>query len=91
MAEKSNWQAAVYVKWNKQWPKKWSQKKSWDWLKDWKQVTAAWSTMGDWDMVLWVDVKSPEELEKFVCEKLWSQDWVEATESQWARQVWEAA
>ncbi len=88
---KSNWQATVYVKWNKEWSKQWAQKKSWDWLKDWKEVSSAWSTMGDWDMVLWVDVSSPEDLEKFVSEKLWSQKWVESTESHWARQVWSAA
>ena len=90
MATKSNWQATVYLKWNKEWSKQWAQKKSWDWLKDWKEVSSAWSTMGDWDMVLWVNVETPEQLEKFVSEKLWSQKWVEATESHWARQVWAA-
>jgi len=45
-----------------------AQKQSWDWLKDWKEVSSAWSTMGDWDMVLWVNVSSPEDLEK-ICER----------------------
>ena len=82
-----NWQAQVFVKWNKKWPKEWAKAKTWDWLKEWPEVQTAWSTMGDWDCVLWVEAKDPEELENFVCNKLWSKEWVEKTESKWAREV----
>jgi DNA-binding Lrp family transcriptional regulator len=82
------WQAQILVKWNKKWPKEWAKAKTWDWLKEWPEVKSAWSTMGDWDAVLWVEAKDPEELESFVCNKLWGKDWVEKTESTWARSVW---
>jgi len=44
--------------------------------------------MGEWDMVLWVDVSTPEELEKFVHDKLWAKKWVENTKSTWTKEVW---
>ncbi len=87
----SKWQAQIYVKWNKNWSKEWAQNKTWEWLKEWPEVKTAWSTMGDWDMVLWVDVSNPDAAEQFVSEKLWSKSWVEKTETHWARQVWNKA
>ena len=87
----NKWHAQVYVKWNKNWPKEWAKAQSWDWLKEWPEVKTAWSTMGDWDCVFWVDTDSPEKLEEFVCSKLWAKDWVEKTETHWARQVWSKA
>ena len=30
----------------------------------------AWSTMGEWDLTLWVDADGPDALEKFVSKKL---------------------
>lgn len=91
MSNSSEWQAQVYVKWNKKWPSKWAEAQSWDWLKDWPEVKTAWSSMGEWDMVLWVEASNPAGLEKFVCEKLWGNDWVEKTETHWAREVWQRA
>jgi hypothetical protein len=43
--------------------------------------------MGQWDIVLWVDVKSPEDLEKFVQEKLWAKKWIADTKSTWTKEV----
>lgn len=79
----SKWTAQVQVKWNKDAPQG-----DWSWLKKWKEVKWAASTMGEWDMVLWVDVKTPEELEKFVHEKLWAKKWVSDTKSTWTKEVW---
>ena len=73
------WTAQVQVKWNKDAP----QGENWSWLKDWSEVKWAWSTMGDWDMTLWLDVSSPEELENFVHTKLREKKWVEDTKSTW--------
>jgi len=78
------WTAQVHVKWNKDAPV-WE---NWSWLKKWKEVKWAASTMGEWDMVLWVDVQTPEELEKFVHEKLWAKKWVTNTQSTWTKEVW---
>lgn len=86
-----NWQAQIYIKWNKNWPSNWAGKKTWDWLKEWPEVKQAWSAMGEWDLILVVDTHSPDEIENFVCEKLMSRNWVEKTETHWVRQVWQAA
>lgn len=80
------WTAQVQVKWNKDAP----QGENWSWLKDWDEVKWAWSTMGDWDMTLWLDVSNPEDLEKFVHEKLRTKNWVEDTKSTWTKEVWAA-
>ena len=80
----SVWSAQVQVKWTKDAPVT----KDWNWLKDWKEVKWAASTMGEWDMVLWVDANSPEELEKFVHEKLRSKNWITDTKSTWTKEVW---
>lgn len=80
------WTAQVQVKWNKDAP----QGENWEWLKDWSEVKWAWSTMGDWDMTLWLDVSSPADLEKFVHEKLRTKNWVEDTKSTWTKEVWAA-
>ena len=61
------WTAQVQVKWTKEAPV-WE---NWDWLSEWSEVKWAASTMGEWDMTLWVDVQTPEALENFVHKKLW--------------------
>jgi len=82
MSEK--WTAQVHVKWNKDAPV-WE---NWGWLKDWKEVKWAASTMGEWDMVMWVDVQTPADLEHFVHDKLRSKNWVADTHSTWTKEVW---
>jgi DNA-binding Lrp family transcriptional regulator len=80
----SKWTAQVQVKWTKDAPV-WE---NWNWLKKWKEVKWAASTMGEWDMILWVDCNSPEELEKFIHEKLRAKKWVSDTKSTWTKEVW---
>lgn len=82
----NKWRAQVMVKWAKDAPKM----DNWDWLKEWKEVSWAGSTMGDWDLTLWVDVKGPEELESFVHKKLRAKPWVVDTHSTWVKEVWAA-
>ncbi|MBT7608335.1 MAG: Lrp/AsnC ligand binding domain-containing protein [Bacteriovoracaceae bacterium] len=79
--------AQVQVKWNKEAP---IASDDWSWLKEWSEVKWAGSTMGDWDMTLWVDAKDPEELEQFVYSKLRSKNWVADTKSVWTKKVWAA-
>jgi hypothetical protein len=83
----SSWMAQVQVKWNKEAP---IANDDWAWLKEWSEVKWAGSTMGDWDMTLWVNVKTPEELEQFVHSKLRSKNWVTDTKSVWTKQIWAA-
>jgi len=82
----AKWRAQVMVKWSKDAPR-WD---NWNWLKEWNEVSWAGSTMGDWDMTLWVDVSSPEELENFVHNKLKATNWVDETYSTWVKEVWAA-
>lgn len=81
------WNAQVYVKWNKDAPV-WE---NWAWLKEWPEVKWAASTMGEWDMVMWVDVQTPADLEHFVHDKLRSKKWVADTQSTWTKEVWKVA
>lgn len=83
----SKWTAQVNVKWNNNAPAT----ESWEWLQEWSEVKWAWSTTGEWDMTLWVDVSTPDELESFVHNKLRSKNWVENTQSTWTKEVWQAS
>jgi DNA-binding Lrp family transcriptional regulator len=83
----NKWTAQVQVKWTKNAPV-WE---NWDWMQEWPEVKWAASTMGDWDMILWVDVSNPETLEDFVHNKLWSKNWVAETKSTWTKEVWSQA
>lgn len=82
----SKWIAQVDVKWNSDW----SGNQDWEWLKEWTEVQWAGSTMGDWDLTLWIDVKTPAELEEFVHTKLRAKNWVADTRSTWTKEVWAA-
>ena len=81
------WSAVINVKWNNN--VNWSE--GWEWLNEWSEVKTAWSTMGQWDMSLWVNLDTPADVEKFVHEKLRAKNWVEDTETHWVKQVWNAA
>lgn len=77
------WQAWVSVKWKPGAPK--------DAWKKWKsdnKMRAAWSTTGDWDCAIWVDAKSPDDVEKLVWDKIRKNSWVENTETHWIKQWW---
>jgi len=78
------WSAHVWVRWNKNW--NWQDK--WEWAEKWPEVKAAWSTMGDWDACLWVEANGPDDLEKFVKENLWKENWVEKTHTTWVKDMW---
>ena len=73
------------------WRNKAPANKDWEWLKEWPEVKWAWSTTGAWDMTLWVDVSTPDELETFVHGKLRGKNWIIDTQSTWTKEVWNAA
>lgn len=80
MATAGKWQGWVQVKWKPGAPD--SAWKSWaknDWVK------AVWSTQGNWDCSVWLDVKTPDQLEQFVWKHVRSNKWVEQTETHWAK------
>ncbi len=75
-----NWQAWVQIKWKPGAPA--------DAWKGWEEsswVKGVWSTQGNWDCSVWLDVASPSELEKFVWQDVRKNKWVEDTETSWAK------
>lgn len=78
------WRAQVLVKWTAEGKQEWQQ---WDWSV-WSEVEEVWSAMGEWDLILWVSVSTPDELETFVHQKLGQQPWVDSTKSSWNKQLY---
>jgi hypothetical protein len=76
----SSWQGWVQVKWKPGAPvdawKGWTKS---EWVK------GVWSTQGDWDCSVWLDVSTPAELESFVWKEVRKNKWVEDTETSWAK------
>lgn len=80
---KQEWQAWVWVKWKPGTPSTaWESWKSNSWIK------GAWSTLGQWDCVLWLNAKTPEELEEFVWKTIRKNEWVQDTNTTWSKQWW---
>ncbi len=77
------WQAWVHVKWKPGTPEN-----AWEsWAKN-NWVRGVWSTTGSWDAMVWVDAKSWDDLEKFVWKDVRTNQWVDRTETTWAKQWW---
>ena len=53
-----------------------------------KEIKEAWSTTGDWDCSLWVDVDNPAKVEKIVWGKIRANKWVDKTETHWSKKWW---
>jgi DNA-binding Lrp family transcriptional regulator len=82
-AQQPNWGVWIWIKWKPGTPSDaWRQ---WHAL---KEVKEAWSTSGDWDCSLWADIDSPEAVEKFVWNKIRSNQWVDKTETHWSKKCW---
>ena len=79
----SDWKAHVWVKWDKGY-----KNGDWSWVEKLPNVDRAWTTMGDWDCCLEVDIDKPGDLENFVWKNLKQNDWVSDTHSTWSKEVW---
>lgn len=77
------WQAWVWIKW-----KPGASGTAWETWKGHPQIGAAWSTLGAWDCVLAVKADTPEALEDFVWRTLRKNEWVQDTNTTWAKQWW---
>ncbi len=85
MANQNQWQAWIHVKWKPGAPDTaWQAWKNSEWVK------GVWSTTGAWDCSIWIDVANWDELEKFVWKEVRTNEWVERTETNWAKQWWAA-
>ena len=80
MAE-GKWQGWVWVKWKPGTPAT-----AWENWKGNPVLKGAWSTQGDWDCALLIDVKTPDDFEKFVWNDVRKNQWVENTHSFWSKQ-----
>ena len=78
-----NWQTWVWVKWKPGTPTN-----AWEKWKSNPLVTTAWSTLGEWDCVLCLSVRDPDELEQFVWKNLRANEWVESTSTMFAKKWW---
>jgi DNA-binding Lrp family transcriptional regulator len=81
--ETKKWNAWVWIKWKAGTPTT-----AWEGWQGNKQIARAWSTQGDWDCCLHVDVTSHDQLEEFVWKHVRNNEWVESTRTMWAKTWW---
>jgi hypothetical protein len=79
----TQWGSWVWVKWKPGTPST-----AWEGWKGHSSVQSAWSTLGDWDCCLWVNAKTPDELEEFVWKTVRHNTWVQDTMTTWAKKWW---
>ena len=79
----SQWGAWIWVRWKAGAPED-----AWSQWKHVKEVKWAWSTSGEWDCALWVDLDHQDAVEKFVWKEIRGNKWVEKTDTHWAKKVW---
>ncbi len=77
------WQTWVWVKWKPNTPSN-----AWEKWQGNKSITGAWTTLGEWDCVLCLNIQTPDEVENFVWKNLRTNDWVQATHTTFAKQWW---
>jgi hypothetical protein len=77
------WQTWVWIKW-----KPGTSSTAWEGWKNNSKIKGAWSTLGEWDCCLWLNVSTPEELETFVWKEILTNQWVADTQTSWAKQWW---
>ncbi len=77
------WNAWVWIKWKAGTPTM-----AWErWQKN-ARIKQAWSTQGQWDCCLALDITDHDALEEFVWKEIRSNEWVESTWTMWARKWW---
>lgn len=77
------WGAWVWVKWKPGAPED-----AWKEWKNIKEIKQAWSTSGEWDCALWVDMDNPDEVEKLVWKEIRNNKWVQNTDTHLAKKWW---
>ncbi|MCB1110555.1 MAG: Lrp/AsnC ligand binding domain-containing protein [Chlamydiia bacterium] len=77
------WGAWVWVKWKAGAPED-----AWNEWRDHSEIKQAWSTPGNWDCSLWINLDNPDDIEKFVWREIRKNKWVEKTDTHWAKRWW---
>jgi len=80
---KEQWHSWVWIKW-----KPGTSTTAWEGWKNNASIKGAWSTLGEWDCCLWVNVSGPDELEEFVWKHIRTNQWVQDTKTTWAKKWW---
>jgi DNA-binding Lrp family transcriptional regulator len=78
-----HWGTWVWIKWKAGAPED-----AWGSWKDVKEIKEAWSTTGEWDCALWIEIDNPGEVERLVWKEIRSNKWVEKTDTHWAKKYW---
>lgn len=77
------WGTWVWIKWKQGAPSD-----AWKPWKENKSIKSFWSTAGNWDGVLWIDLSDPNQVETFVWDVIRSNKWVDRTETTWSKKYW---
>ena len=77
------WNAWVWIRWKAGTPT--SAGERWQKVEGIKQ---AWSTQGDWDCCLMLEITDHQKLEEFVWKHVRSNEWVDTTRTLWAKRWW---
>ncbi len=81
MAEQ--WNAWVWIKW-----KAGASSTAWEAWQGNKTISQAWSTQGEWDCCLCLNVADHDKLEEFVWKNLRGNEWVQETRTMWCKKWW---
>jgi hypothetical protein len=79
----NSWQPWVWIKWKAGTPST-----VWEGWQGNPQIKRAWSTQGEWDCCLSLDVTDNGQLENFVWKEIRSNEWVDSTRTMWAKDWW---
>ena len=79
----AKWQAWVWIKWKPGTPST-----AWEGWKSNSKIKGAWTTQGECDSCLWVDISNPDQLEDFVWKTVRKNEWVQDTKSSWSKAWW---
>jgi len=77
------WNAWVWIKWKSGTPST-----AWEAWQGNKAIKQAWSTQGEWDCCLALEISEHDKLEEFVWKNVRANEWVASTRTMWAKKWW---
>ena len=79
----NSWHAWIWIKWKAGTPST-----AWEsWQGD-SKIAQAWSTQGEWDCCLCLNITDHDEVEKYVWHNIRPNEWVQSTQTLWAKKWW---
>jgi DNA-binding Lrp family transcriptional regulator len=77
------WNVWVWIKWKPGTPPS-----AWEVWQNNPIIKEAWSTQGEWDCCLTLDISDHDKLEEFIWKEIRSNEWVRSTNTLWAKRWW---